>query len=248
MRRLIFAVLALVVVFSPALAASDKKAATSKPASTKPAAKKPLDLTKYIVTFPWPKPERLVSLLGPNTGSQEWQNFMAAEEQLIKLVDRKVYEEMKRQGLLTRISGTEGIYFHQKFDPYWSWTNPWTKQFLADFASWFRGRYGKKVQVNSASRDVAKQIAIAGKRGRKNPNAAPVSGPKTSSHLYASSIDIGKLPMSLAEQQAAGAYLLELESLGLIEVTEEENQAVFHVMVSKKYLAWRAVQLAVSSH
>jgi hypothetical protein len=65
-----------------------------------------------------------------------------------------------------------------------------------------------------------------------NANAAPIDGPRRSSHLTGSTVDISKL---LGNTEWLREYLWQKFDQGEIILVEETNQAVFHVMVLKHY-------------
>jgi hypothetical protein len=70
---------------------------------------------------------------------------------------------------------------------------------------------------------------------KKNKNAAPVSGPTSSSHLGGSTVDITKKGLTKDEIRWMRKALLKLEAQDLVEATEEFRQSVFHIMVYKMY-------------
>lgn len=169
--------------------------------------------------------------------SQRWQNHMADLDHLNRIQNQAELLQLEKKHLLVPLPETSTICIDPRLkrDAMYCYTRPWTRKFLKDMALAFVQQFpGSSFQVNSAVRDRVRQRNLQ-KQG--NHNAAAVSGPKASSHLTGATIDIAKHEMSKAELAWWRKALLCLERQGLIEATEESNQAVFHIMVFKRYAA-----------
>ena len=157
--------------------------------------------------------------------SQERQNTQGEAEELSRLSDTDLEHSTKNE-LLVPIPENNTIRVDPRLEKRFRYIRPWTEKFLLDLGKAFYGRFKKPVQINSAVRTLEHQRRLR----RRNPNAA-----KTSSHLFGSTVDIAKISMRNTERAWMRAYLLRLEREDFVEATEEHRQAVFHVMVFKKY-------------
>jgi hypothetical protein len=97
----------------------------------------------------------------------------------------------------------------------------------------FIDHFGRRFQVNSAVRTIARQWELI--KILLNLNAAPTEGDRMSLHLTGATVDIAKLDMNDQELEWMRQRLLEEEGLDLIDATEETGQAVFHVFVHRTY-------------
>lgn len=168
------------------------------------------------------------------------QNEQADLEGLERISEKRL-EELRDKGLLLPLPDNFLVRTDPRLDPKYRYCQPWVVDFLLDLgeAYYFEllGGYGP-IQVNSAVRTVEKQRLLATRRfgRRRNPaynaNAAPTEGPKRSSHLTGSTIDISKLS---GNTRWLREYLWQKFDQGEIILIEETNQAVFHVMVLKHY-------------
>lgn len=180
-------------------------------------------------------------------------NEQAAREGLERIWDSDL-ESAKASGLLMPLPKSNAIAIDSRLDKKFRYCTPCTATFLEDFGKAFHQRFKRPIQVNSAVRTVEYQRELKEgrlvKRGKRwvrigrNPNAADYEGPEASSHLFGSTVDIAKLrltkggiraTLSAAEISWMRVYLKALRDAGLIEVMEEFNQAVFHVMVFAQY-------------
>lgn len=172
--------------------------------------------------------------LSGSDASQRWQNYMADREHLARIETHRHLLLFEGKGLLVPLPNTRTIRVDPrlKHDPEYCYTRPWTRKFLIDCASQLQSDIpGSVFQINSAVRDRVRQKNLR----RKNANAAATTGPKESSHLTGATVDITKLGMSHVELLWWRKKLIGLERAQLIEATEESNQAVFHIMVFKRY-------------
>lgn len=159
------------------------------------------------------------------------QNQQADREKLARFENEATLLEFKEIGQLVPLPRARGVRVDRRLNRKYAWCRPWTRQFLRAMAEHHWDQFGTTFQVNSAVRTVAYQRSLA----KRNKNAASTSGPKRSSHLTGSTVDITKVGMSSSEILWWREALLALEKRGLIEATEEFQQAVFHVMVFQHY-------------
>ncbi len=169
--------------------------------------------------------------------SLEKQNRMADMENLSRIQDDAQLAKFIEQGLLVPIPEGVTIRIDPRLSEKYRYVRPWVSQFLIDVGKDFFERFKKSLWINSAVRPTDYQEKLR----ERNKNAAPTNGSKQSSHMTGATIDIAKIPM-LKDKSAAREQLvwmrkrlLDLEGRDLIEATEEHVQAVFHVMISKKY-------------
>ncbi len=174
------------------------------------------------------------SLVGSHE-SQYKQNDRAEEYGLPVIKDDAELRALKSSGTLVPIPSMVKI--DQRLSNEWRWCLVESTYFIGDIGLEFQEIFGRKFQVNSAVRTVRRQLEITygDKRSPPNGNAAPVSGRRKSSHLTGATIDIAKIGLTKDELNWLREKLLQLEALGKIEATEEQQQAVFHVMVFRNY-------------
>lgn len=168
------------------------------------------------------------------------QNEQADIEGLQRLTE-EMLQEFVRYELLVPLPDNFLVRTDPRLDPKYRYCQPWVLDFLLDLAEAyyfeFLGGYGP-IQVNSAVRTVEKQRLLTMRRlGKRlnpvyNANAAPIEGPKRSSHMTGSTIDISKLK---GNTEWLREYLWQKFDQGEIILVEENSQAVFHVMVFKHY-------------
>jgi hypothetical protein len=171
---------------------------------------------------------RNASLAG-SPSSQKRQNQMADTDGLSRISDDQELEKFKRLKLLVPIP--EEIIVDGRLDRKFHFVRPWTANFLMEINREFMREFKHPIQVNSAVRTRVYQEALR----KINGNAATSDGDEASSHLTGATIDIAKLKMREVEQWWMRRRLLYLEQRGFIEATEERHQAVFHVMVFKRW-------------
>lgn len=170
------------------------------------------------------------SLVGTTEGLVR-QNQLADAFGMDRVKSESELEEMKAQEKILPIPDTVRV--DHRLAEKWRLVLPTTAYFLGDLGIEFKEIFGKKLQVNSAVRTEARQLEIILKE--KNPNAAPVRGKRRSLHLTGSTVDIAKVGLTDNELSWLRSRLLELESSGLIDATEEKKRLVFHVMVFSTY-------------
>lgn len=160
------------------------------------------------------------------------QNHQADKEQLPRLTEADL-ALFKENGWLIRLPN-DGIrvivdqYLSEKYQ----WSAKQAHLFLLDSGEKFILSIGKPVIVTSAVRTFESQKHLR----KSNRNAASADGPERSSHLTGATIDIAKRGLNKKQLVWVRSYLSSLMKRGLIHVTEEFHQAVFHIMVYKEYI------------
>jgi hypothetical protein len=178
---------------------------------------------------PQKKSVATASLRG-SPASMARQNHVANLHDLSRIADSESLDSMCRANSLVPLPSNRHIRINQKLDRRRRFCLPWTRTYLEKLAAEYHKLFGEPLQVNSAVRTVAHQKTLRVTNG----NAAPATGPTASSHLTGATVDIAKLPCSAKGLAWLRTRLLADEQAGLIEATEEFQQAVFHVMVFKK--------------
>lgn len=159
------------------------------------------------------------------------QNEQADADELPRL-EEKDLEVFKGSGWLVPLpDNNRTVIVDYRLSEKYRWCTHWTHRFLLDFGSKSKLFIGKAVLVTSAIRTVESQKSLI----KINGNAAEAEGPKRSSHLTGATIDIAKKGLSKKQLDWIRNYLAELRKRGVIHVTEEFQQAVFHIMVFKNY-------------
>lgn len=163
--------------------------------------------------------------------SQIRQNQEADNDNLERILNDAALKDLKKRKQLVSLPSTPGVAVDPRLKKKLRVVRPWTAQFLKDVGSEFHKVFGSDLPVNSATRTVVHQKNLA----KKNRNAAAVEGERRSSHLTGATVDIGKKRLNARQIQWLRDRLVQLEQKGLVEATEEHYQAVFHVMVFKRY-------------
>lgn len=185
--------------------------------------------------------DKAVSLKG-SADSLAWQNKIADEQKLPRVIDDKELEQLKRSGVLVRMP--EAFRIDPRLDQKWQWVLPEAARFLEDLGVQFINHFGRFFKTTSAIRTIARQLEIA-KEG--NPNAElPEKGPRRTVHTTGATVDISKIDMNEEELKWMRKELLRLEKLQVIEATEEDfKQKCFHIMVFRTYVGYTNNQLNV---
>lgn len=159
------------------------------------------------------------------------QNHQADKEQLPRLTEADL-ALFKENGWLVKLPN-DGVYVvvDQRLSEKYQWSTMPAHQFLLDSGEKFMLSIGMSVFVTSAIRTFESQNHLR----KSNANAASAEGPERSSHLTGATIDIAKRGMNKKQLAWVRSYLSSLMKRGLIHVTEEFHQAVFHIMVYKEY-------------
>ncbi len=162
--------------------------------------------------------------------SQQRQNEEANKEDLSRIKNDDQLENMKQLRLLVPLPTNQYIQIDSRLKNEFTWCRPWTRNFLITLSKDFHKNFPKsknKIKINSAVRTIEYQNELRG----RNKNAIEAAGPLASSHSTGATIDIAKLDLSRGELSWMRKYLLRLEGRKAIEATEEQYQAVFHIMV-----------------
>lgn len=167
--------------------------------------------------------------LSGSDASQKRQNQVANADDLSRIEDDEQLERFKRAKLLVPIPSE--LVVDERLPEKLRFVRPWTANFLEELNREFMAEFGHALQVNSAVRTKVYQERLR----TINGNAATSDGDKMSSHLTGATVDIAKLKMREVEMWWMRRRLLHLEGRGYIEATEERHQAVFHIMVFKKW-------------
>ncbi len=175
-----------------------------------------------------------VSLKGTHE-SLERENFEAEKAGLSRVENDAMLEILKRSGELVSVPDAPGVKPDSRLMEKWAWVRPWVADFLFDLGRDFHGAHSNTFLVSSAVRTDEYQGFLR----LINKNAAVVSGSRRSTHPTGATIDITKRYLTQKEIRWLRVQLLALESQGLIEVTEEFFQSVFHVMVFPRYSGLR---------
>ncbi len=170
------------------------------------------------------------------------QNEEIDRLQLPRIADDAELEELIQEKQLVPLPVNAGVRVDPRLEAAHRYCRPWTRQFLEDLGDAYYKEFRQPIQVNSAVRTVEQQKKLR----RHNRNAAPITGDTASSHLAGLTVDIAKHGMSGKQRRWMEQYLVKMRTLGLVEVAEERRQAVFHVMVSDRYTAWRDAELVVN--
>ena len=176
-----------------------------------------------------------VSLKGTHS-SQERENAEADRAGLVRIEDDTTLERMKRNGELMKIPNERGVKVDPRLLEKWAWVRGETATFLSDLGRDFDIAFGRPFLVSSAVRTMKYQWLLRFING----NAAAVNGSRRSTHPTGATIDITKLPLTENEIAWLRVRLLALEEAGVIQVTEEFHQSVFHVMVFSRYVSYAA--------
>lgn len=171
--------------------------------------------------------------------SQIIQNQRADGDHLSRMENDTMAARWKRLELLAPIASKTSTYYLHNIPKSSRYLRPWAKLFLARLSRQYRSRFGKPLRVTSLLRTAQRQQALR----RRNGNAAPVTGPKRSSHLTGASLDISKKGMSRAQRDWMRRVLLSLNDKGYVFAIEENQQPNFHVMVYRRYEEYVAKQV-----
>jgi hypothetical protein len=132
------------------------------------------------------------------------------------------------KGLLVPINRIENTNIDCRLRESARFARPWVARFLKKSGAVYFKQWGLYIMFNSAMRTVVEQLELQ----KINSNAV---SPFQSPHTTGSAVDISYLDMTPEQKVWFSNYLLGLEEKGLIEVTMEYTQTVFHVMVFPNY-------------
>lgn len=167
------------------------------------------------------------------------QNEEIDRLQIPRIEDAEQLEALKARLELVEIPDGPGMRVDPRLEQDRRYCRIWTLGFLQDLGVAYHKQFKSSLQLNSAVRTIEQQRVLR----RKNRNAAPEWGETASSHLAGITVDISKRGLSRKQRKWLDNYLLGLRDQGLIEAAEERRQAVYHIMVSERYTAWREVKV-----
>jgi len=162
------------------------------------------------------------------------ENMAADRQGLSRLRDRRMLRRFVRAGLLVRLPEETRTYWVAGVPDWLRVTRPWTKRFIEQLAGGLHGLFGTRLKVTSLTRTVDIQRALA----TWNHNAAPADGRIRSTHLTGAAVDLSKQPFTDREIRWVRLVLDRLSRQGWLYAIEEFQQAHFHVLVFKRYLAY----------
>lgn len=171
-------------------------------------------------------PPCAANVLRGSPESMARQNRIADEQQLVRMTEEKLALH-KMIGTLLPLP-KDAVRIDHRLPVSYRWTLPRVRFFLVDLSREFKGKFGVSLKVNSAVRTLEYQRQLK----KVNGNAARGDTPeRRSAHLTGAVVDIAKKGMSAPQVAWMRTRLSKLEADGLLEVTEEHSQLVFHVMV-----------------
>ena len=162
---------------------------------------------------------------------QRQQNIQADKEKLSRLKDDKELARFVKAGLLVPLPENQFVEVDSRLEPQYRYCRPWTRDFLNKLGKDHALEFGtaNKIRINSAVRSEVYQKSLR----KRNGNAAKTAGPRASSHLRGSTVDIAKKNLNPAEIRWLRNYLLKRKVSSQLIAIEEFRQSVFHVMVFK---------------
>lgn len=175
--------------------------------------------------------EKIVSERGSKY-SQNLQNWVINKYHLTRIKNYEQMESFILKGLLVPIDRLENVNIDYRLRKDFSFAKPFVADFLLDFGAYHFKGFGLWIMVNSTIRPIDSQKELY----KTNPNAAPWW---QSAHTTGAAVDISYRDMSDAEIFSCLKYLKKLEKAGVIEMTMEINQPVFHIMVFPWYSKYR---------
>ncbi len=157
----------------------------------------------------------------------ELQNRWADRAGIKSIRSEKELAELKKLSQLVPLPVAMGVAVDDRLAPEFRFCRPEVRTFLGALGKSFSGAFASSFRVTSAVRTVTYQKTLQ----KDNLNAAETSGPKASSHLRGTTIDITKIGLAEKQIQWLRKHLGDGAAKGRLIVVEEFQQAVFHVMV-----------------
>jgi hypothetical protein len=162
--------------------------------------------------------------------SQLLQNQLADRENLTRLTEKELPVYIQRK-LLVPLPKNQYVVVDYRLPARYRWCRPWVREWLLELGREYYKEFRRPLQVNAAVRTVEYQARLT----KRNGNAAPPAGPRRSSHLTGSTVDLGKLRMSDAEMKWMRERLHDHREKRRVIPVEEFGQAVFHTMVVRPH-------------
>lgn len=162
---------------------------------------------------------------------------LAREDDLSVLRDRVMVDRFLERDLLVYLDRNENPNFYVSDIPFgYSTVRPWTRLFVERISKQFRDKFGKRMRITSATRDIKYQNWLR----RRNGNAAR----GVSSHNHGNTVDFSRIGWSCEKRNwLSYNQILELQKAGMVEAVVESNNAT-HVAVKKRYVPWIRDRLA----
>ena len=137
--------------------------------------------------------------------------------------------KMKKQSReLIRIPQSRALRIDRRLPETYRYCRPETVTFLLNFSSAHRSKFHKPLTATSCVRSTERQEALK----RSNANAARGERhDRLSLHLTGAAVDVTKVGMSREEVRWTRTFLLQEQKRGRIDVTEEQYQGCFHIVV-----------------
>jgi len=159
------------------------------------------------------------------------QNTTADKEGLTRITDSIQLEFFVKMKLLVPLREDSTLRIDSLLQIEHRYVRPITALFLDNLSIDYYKKFLVPFKVSSAVRTIASQNELR----KTNTNAAPSTGPMSSSHTTGATIDISHLYMTDEQKDWIRDRLLYYEAKNCIEATEENSQAVFHIMVFSNY-------------
>lgn len=177
------------------------------------------------------------------------QRTQAIAEGLSQIEDDEDLAAMKQGHYLVPLPENKFVQVDPRLAAKWRWCRPWTRALLLDLGQESMRKFGVPIRVNSAVRTVEYQKKLR----RTNKNA---TAPQNCLHCSGATVDLARFVKirgvkhwyPVAQQDWLRERLLRLESRQLAEAVEEHRNAVFHIMVFKKYAKYRSPEPQLRKH
>jgi hypothetical protein len=162
------------------------------------------------------------------------ENILANRFRLKRLANLQTLKFWVKQGILVNVpdSGAH-FYLDERLGErdvgnraFYKYIRPTTRDFICKIAADFSARFGGKIKITSLVRTREYQ-----KRLRRNPNAAPPSGGRASTHLTGATFDLSFREMSAAEAAWTWGYLRRGMLKKRLYAIRERYGGCFHIFV-----------------
>jgi hypothetical protein len=183
-------------------------------------------LVLFVLSAIVPFPSEAATLRG-SPQKAEIQNQWADRAGVRPIQSNKELAALKKSGQLVPLPTGPGVVVDDRLATELRFCRPEVNKFLAALGQAFSTVFADSFRVTSAVRTVTYQKTLR----KHNPNAAATIGPKASSHLRGTTIDITKVGLTEEQVKWLKQSLSAKATKGKIIVVEEFGQSVFHVMV-----------------
>jgi hypothetical protein len=162
----------------------------------------------------------------PSTESLLLQNQEIDRLHLARIKNDAELKELVSSGVLVPLQTSVGMVVDDRLDRSRRYCLPETLALINLLSTDYYTQFKSAFVITSAIRTEQTQLRLR----RWNHNAAPVRGPKASSHLAGTTFDIARRNLTPAQVRFLEAKLLYLHAIGKVIVEEERWQPCFHVM------------------